>query len=96
MLLRYLIYRRSQKCKQLQHECCAVVHTRREFAAYRPNIKANGCSLLHRAARLFLREGSTLTTEMRVPSLSGSPGASRLVTLLPKCQQKCKTTTIRA
>ena len=31
-------------------------------------------------AASFVREISTLTTEMRVPSLSGSPGTSRLVT----------------
>jgi len=42
-------------------------------------MKAIGYSLLHRAARLFLREVSTLTTEMRVLSLPRSLGTSRLV-----------------
>jgi len=42
-------------------------------------MKASGYSLLHRAARLFLREVSTLTTEMYVLSLFRSPGTSRLV-----------------
>jgi hypothetical protein len=50
-----------------------------EFDAFRLYIKASGYSLLHRAARLFLREVSTLTTEMRVLSLLRSPGTSRLV-----------------
>ena len=52
----------------------------REFVANRLYIRANGYSLLHRAARLFLREISTLNNEMSVPSLPGSPGTSTLVT----------------
>jgi len=50
-----------------------------EFAAFRLYIKASGYSLLHRPARLFLREVSTLTNEMYVLSLLRSPGTSRLV-----------------
>ena len=50
-----------------------------EFDAFRLYIKASGYSLLHRAARLFLREVSTLTTEMRVPSMPVSTDASKLV-----------------
>jgi hypothetical protein len=50
------------------------------FAAYRLYFKANGYSLLHRAARLFLPEVSTLTADIRVPSLPGSPGTGRLFT----------------
>ena len=42
-------------------------------------IKANGYSLLQRAARLFQLEVSSLTTEMRGRSLPGSPGTSGLV-----------------
>jgi hypothetical protein len=41
-------------------------------------IKANEYSLLHRATRLFLREVSTRTTEMRLPSLPGSQNASKV------------------
>ena len=47
--------------------------------AHSDYIKASGYSLLHRAARLFLREVSTPTTEMYVLSLLMSPGTSRLV-----------------
>ena len=46
-----------------------------------------GYSLLHRDARLFLRDSSTLTNKMRVSSLAGWPGTSRIVTLLFKRQQ---------
>jgi hypothetical protein len=42
-------------------------------------IKASEYSLLHGAARLYLRGVSTLTAEMCVPGLPGSPGNSRLV-----------------
>jgi hypothetical protein len=44
---------------------------RRVFAAYRLHFKAKGYSLLHRTARLFLPEFSTLTADIRVPSLPG-------------------------
>jgi hypothetical protein len=36
--------------------------------------------MLHRAAKIFLPEVSTLTAEIRVHSLPGSPGTSRLFT----------------
>ena len=42
-------------------------------------IEANGYSLLHHAARLFLPEVSSLTAEVREHSLPGSPGTSGLV-----------------
>ena len=57
----------------------------REFAAHRLHIRADGYSLLYRAARLFMRDVSTLTTKMSVPSLSGSPVASRLVCKNKEC-----------
>jgi len=45
-------------------------------------IKSSGHSFLCCAARLFLRAFSTLITEMHVPSLPMSPGASKLVLIL--------------
>jgi hypothetical protein len=69
--------------------------SRNEFSVWRLFIKASDCSLLHRAARLFLLEVSTLTTEMWLPSLPGSPGTSRLVTInfavMSKKTVKCRT-----
>jgi hypothetical protein len=71
----------------VQYQGVAISHdnnrvSRRNFAAYRLCIKFNGYSFRHRAARLFLSVASKLVTEMRVPSLSLSPGPSKLVLLL--------------
>ena len=53
-------------------------------------MKSSGYSLLHCAARSFLCAVSTLITEMRVLSLTLSPGTSKLVLLLPVCcSHKC-------
>ena len=58
-------------CRNLPHTDCS---------------KYSGYSSLHCAARLFLYAVSTLITEMRVPSLPVSPGASKLLLLLlPDC-----------
>ena len=54
----------------------------RELAAYRLYIGAKKYSLLQRAARLFLSEVSTITTEMRLPSLPGSPEINRLIVVI--------------
>lgn len=71
----------------VQYQDVAISHdnnrvSRRNFAAYRLCIKFNWYSLRHRAAKLFLSAASKLITEMRVPSLSLSPGPSKLVLLL--------------
>jgi hypothetical protein len=51
----------------------------REFVAYRLFIRADWYSFLHRTARSLLRQISTPSAEMSVPSLPGSPGTSRLI-----------------
>jgi hypothetical protein len=54
----------------------------RNFTGLRLYIKSNGHQLLHSAARLFLCAVYALITEMRVPCLHVSRGASKLLLLL--------------
>jgi len=64
-----LRYQSDAKSHNTNRDSCG------EFTAY---ILHHGPWVLTAAS--FVREVSTLTTEMRVPNLSGSPGTSRLVT----------------